>query len=384
MSMRWVRVEDVATRRIEPIAVAASASYRMLGLLNRGRGFFRRGVISGTETSYASLYEVRPGDLVYSKLFGWEGSIALADESLRGGHVSSEFPIFEPDQGVVLPAYLAHVICTEQFVAQMADSTTGMGQRRQRVNPERFLEVKFPLPDLDEQRRIAARLDAIAAAATEIEVRTAPRGDFRSLAPRLVEAVFAEAGLRRVHARELYSIVSDVVHPGMDASPAARFVGLEHVEPHTGRKLSQMPLDSFRGRKLRFLAGDVLYGYLRPYLNKVWRADGPGLCSVEQYVLRPRAGVNADLLGYALRSQDTLDCVNEATHRLQLPRIRTALLGDIEIPDVRKAGTSLLDRLESVTERIARVDMARVRQESTLRSLLPAARNEEFARLTSA
>lgn len=384
MSVRWVRVGEVLREEDDSVTVNASETYPIAGVLAHGRGLLTRPAITGAETSYPRLRRIRSGQVIFSRLKAFEGALAVVDHEHDGMYVSHEFPTFRVDESAVDLAWMAHLLHCGWFGSAISGRSRGVGARRERLSAEDFSSIEMPLPDLDEQRRIAARLDAIAAAATEIEVRTAPRGDFRTLAPRLVEAVFAEAGLRRVHARELYSIVSDVVHPGMDASPAARFVGLEHVEPHTGRKLSQVPLDSFRGRKLRFLAGDVLYGYLRPYLNKVWRADGPGLCSVEQYVLRPRAGVNADLLGYALRSQDTLDRVNEATHRLQLPRIRTALLGDIKIPDVRKAGTSLLDRLESVTERIARIDMARVRQESTLRSLLAAARNEEFARLTSA
>lgn len=37
------------------------------------------------------------------------------------------------------------------------------------------------------------------------------------------------------------------------------------------------------GRKPRFRKGDIVYGYLRPYLNKVWIAEFDGLCSVDQY-----------------------------------------------------------------------------------------------------
>jgi len=116
----------------------------------------------------------------------------------------------------------------------------------------------------------------------------------------------------------------------------------------------------------------------------VWRADGPGLCSVEQYVLRPRAGVDGRLLGHVLRAQSTLDRVNDATHRLQLPRIRTALLGAIEVPDIRRASADLGDRLERITDLVARLSSAQTRQAQALASLLPAARNEEFSRLTSA
>jgi len=384
VSVRWVRVGDVAEQRVEPVRVEPTSVYRMLGLLNRGRGFFARGDMAGAETSYSVLHEVRTGDLVYSKLFGWEGSVALAAREHQGGFVSSEFPIFELDDTKVIPRYMAHIIMSEEFVAQMAESTTGMGQRRQRVNPDGFRKVRFPLPEPDDQRRIAARLDATARFREAVEAKVAARVRALAIAPRLTDEVLSRERLDPVPVRELFDVVSDVVHPGEDPAPAERFVGLEHIEPHTGRRLGQTSLRDFGGRKLRFSFGDVLYGYLRPYQNKVWRADGPGLCSVEQYVLRPRAGVDGRLLGHVLRAQSTLDRVNDATHRLQLPRIRTALLGAIEVPDIRQASADLGDRLERITDLVARLSSAQTRQAQALASLLPAARNEEFSRLTSA
>ena len=70
----------------------------------------------------------------------------------------------------------------------------------------------------------------------------------------------------------------------------------------------------------------MLYGYLRPYQNKVWLADCTGLCSVEQFVLRSTSPENAELLWFALRSQHVLDRVLELTNNLQLPRLSSGNL----------------------------------------------------------
>jgi type I restriction enzyme S subunit len=37
------------------------------------------------------------------------------------------------------------------------------------------------------------------------------------------------------------------------------------------------------GRKPTFKRGHIVYGYLRPYLNKVWVADFDGCSSVDQF-----------------------------------------------------------------------------------------------------
>ena len=57
------------------------------------------------------------------------------------------------------------------------------------------------------------------------------------------------------------------------------------------------------GRKPRFYRGDILYGYLRPYLNKVWIAEFDGLCSVDQYVYRVDASVaDTEFIAWFMRS----------------------------------------------------------------------------------
>src|SRR5207253_36054 len=139
-------------------------------------------------------------------------------------------------------------------------------------------------PDPAEQNRVVTKLDALLArveAANELHVGTAGIPDL--LYPAEVEAAFLEKSACERSVGELVDVISDVVHPGDDPRPARAFVGLQHVESHTGRKLGQVEVGGEEGRKFRFQPGDILYGYLRPYLNKVWRADIDGLCSVDQY-----------------------------------------------------------------------------------------------------
>ena len=45
-------------------------------------------------------------------------------------------------------------------------------------------------------------------------------------------------------------------------------------------------MSKLTGRKPRFANGDIVYAYLRPYLNKVWVAEFDGLCSVDQFAYK--------------------------------------------------------------------------------------------------
>ena len=77
------------------------------------------------------------------------------------------------------------------------------------------------------------------------------------------------------------------------------------------------------GRRARFRTGDIVYGYLRPYLNKVWIAEFEGLCSVDQYVyIVNRKNADTEFVAAYLRSGNYLSLAPIKETPGQLPRIR--------------------------------------------------------------
>ncbi len=79
---------------------------------------------------------------------------------------------------------------------------------------------------------------------------------------------------------------------------------MEHVEAHSARILETAPADGMRSSANRFYSGDVLYGRLRPYLNKVCTPDFAGLCSAEFIVLPANKELDSDFLKYRLNASD--------------------------------------------------------------------------------
>jgi hypothetical protein len=321
---------------------------------------------------------------VYSKLFAWEGAVAVVDPSFDGLLVSSEFPTFDIDPDGALSEYIAALCRWPEFHRAIAGGRSGLGVRRQRVNPERLLSVEVPLPDLSEQARIVSRLTKLLGEVEVIEQRL-KRNDpdlIVALYPGLVTRRLAAEDVRTQPVGELVEFVNDLVRPGEPTEPAEAFVGLQHIESHTGRRIGSLPLGGEKGRKFRFQPGDVVYGYLRPYLNKVWVADRHGLCSVDQYVLRPTNSVPASYLAHALRSRATLDQAIELTHSLQLPRLRSGLLANVEIPVVASERVrAVTDDLDDALETIVEARALRLRQETVLKGLRESVLNRAFSGL---
>lgn len=72
------------------------------------------------------------------------------------------------------------------------------------------------------------------------------------------------------------------------ASGASVYVGLEHIDGGTFRLTRQgKPID-VQSAKHRFRQGDILYGKLRPYLDKAVLAETDGICSTDILVFRPK------------------------------------------------------------------------------------------------
>jgi type I restriction enzyme S subunit len=88
------------------------------------------------------------------------------------------------------------------------------------------------------------------------------------------------------------------------------YIGMEHVESQTMRLLGHNESAELKSSSLRFNKGDVLYGKMRPYLNKVWVAEFDGLCSAEFLIFPKTGGLNNQFLAYRLNTQDFVAFAN--------------------------------------------------------------------------
>lgn len=80
------------------------------------------------------------------------------------------------------------------------------------------------------------------------------------------------------------------------------YIGLEHIESETMKLLGTQPASELKSSAKHFQPGDVLYGRLRPYLNKVYRPDFEGLCSSEFLIFPKSSNLSSRYLQYFLNS----------------------------------------------------------------------------------
>jgi len=106
---------------------------------------------------------------------------------------------------------------------------------------------------------------------------------------------------------------------------SAWLLDLEYIEKNTSRITQRITFKDKKSKstKSKFEKGDVLYGKLRPYLNKVVVADEGGYCTTEIIPLRGYYGIFPKYLMYALKRPDFLEYVNSKTYGVKMPRLGT-------------------------------------------------------------
>jgi type I restriction enzyme, S subunit len=99
------------------------------------------------------------------------------------------------------------------------------------------------------------------------------------------------------------------------------FIGLEHIESNTGKILGTGKSSDTRSTKTVFRKGNVLYGKLRPYLNKVCVPNFNGVCSTDILVFSNNPYLENKYLAWFLSTNQFVRFANQNMTGIQHPRV---------------------------------------------------------------
>ncbi len=155
------------------------------------------------------------------------------------------------------------------------------------------------------------------------------------------------------------------VHPSDPEAAHLPFVGVEHVSAGSGiiDLDSDSRVGSQKSASLRFDERHVLYGKLRPYLNKVATPSFSGRCSTELIPLLPRDGVNRDFLAHVLRQRETVDFAMASVTGARMPRTDMKVLMAMTVP---LPSLDEQHRIVALLSRAARIESLRARAATKL------------------
>lgn len=99
-----------------------------------------------------------------------------------------------------------------------------------------------------------------------------------------------------------------------------KYIGLEHINQE------ELTINGFghssklESNKFYFKTGDVLFGKLRPYFRKVWKAKFNGVCSTDIWVLKAKKNYDQNFLFYFIANPIFIDKSMGANTGTHMPR----------------------------------------------------------------
>jgi len=313
-------------------------------------------------------YRLIPGDVLINRTNSKElvGKCAVFQEP--GDWVFASYLVrLRADESLLLPQFAADFLGTDAGrlqINRLSRQIIGMTN----INAEEIRDIRIPLPPISEQATLVSAMDTARsqrkAKLTEAEELLSGLDDF-VLELLGVNSTLDDAGtvfaVIQGRSRSEGRLNPDYFHPERMAAltwlrtiskdvpvaplssvvsfvrdqlprPGINYLGLASVQSHTGEVVDFGETAS--GNCFAYQPGDVLFARLRPYLNKVYRAEMEGCCSTEFHVLRinQRQTLIPDYLAALLRSRLILaQTVHMATGNTH-PRLTNDDVASLQVP----------------------------------------------------
>lgn len=144
-----------------------------------------------------------------------------------------------------------------------------------------------------------------------------------------------------------------------------KYVGLEHIEKDSG-VVGHASAEGVKSLKNVFHPGQILYGKLRPYLNKHDVVDFDGVCSTDILVFNVRNTAVPQYVNYFLNQRSFIEYAVSNSKGINLPRVsETVVLEAVcPLPPLTEQ-QRIVDRIEYL---FAKLDEAKEKAQSVLES----------------
>ena len=269
-------------------------------------------------------------------LFAWSGTLGAF--IWKGGKAVLNQHIFrvEPNSEIINKMYLYYVL--NYKIINLTKKTHGTGMTH--ITKPKFENSEIPLPSLKEQQLIVDKIESIFAEIDSEAGRIKQLidiTDLSTLCQKVKNATLTRLfnQLNSPH-RQNVGDMCNVLQSSNINSPANHkpsiHIGLEHIVSHANEITGYGAPSDFKTSR-QFLKNNILYGRLRPELNKVWLATKDGQCSTDilPLAVKPEHILPKFLL-YALSTQKFVCYAVSRSSGTKMPRIRWKEIETFKIP----------------------------------------------------
>jgi len=294
-----------------------------------------------TPTGRAAI--IVPEGIIFQSQTAYKDLRKMLVENSLVAVVSLPAGCFNPYSGVK-----TSILLLDKSLARQSDTIAffkvendgyGLGAQRRAIEKNDLPQVQAELAVYLQALRTGASTESLLALTSTAQIvpkeKIAANGDYNLSGERYREGVVAVSSWPFVPVGDVFRKADETVLPESLNGPVT-YLGLENITQHTGEiegnVVATKPAD-IKSLKNVFKPGDILYGKLRPNLNKVWLADRKGICSTDIFVIEGNDGTIAPALyAYLFRSARFNDAVMGQLKGAQLPRIGWSSFAELQIP----------------------------------------------------
>jgi len=248
----------------------------------------------------------------------------------------------------------------------------GKGGAQPNISQEVIKQHNIPLPPLGEQKRIVSCIESYFSKLDEAREKAEEVVDgFEARKAAILQKAFSgeltekwrrenkeySYKWKTIRLGDIVSIVKDKYDPLANENNYLPYIGLEHIQKGKGIKNFGSVAD-VKSLKGVFKKGDILYGKLRPYLDKHGIAEYDGVCSTDILIYRSKSMLVSSFVNFMFSTTSFINYSVSHSKGINLPRTSEKVISDytLQLPDedemevlVRSLG-SLLEKEEKIEQ----------------------------------
>lgn len=298
----------------------------------------------------------KKGDVIFGRRRAYQRKLAVAEFD---GICSAHAMVVRAKPKMILPEFLPFFLQSDMFMERAIEIS--VGSLSPTINWKTLKVQEFPLPPIDEQKRVAEILWAADEALEQFSNASEKLQQTRETYLRGLSSNGAAKKWKVIKLSKCFEIVSGQVDPKEEPYRSMPLVAPNHIEQNTGRLIcieTARDQNAISGKYL-FQSGDVVYSKIRPNLRKAFIAEFDGLCSADMYALRPLPDrimtrfLLSILLGEHFTSFALTRCV-----RTGIPKLNRQELSEYELPlptiEDQKQISSHLEAIDAEEQKLIR------------------------------
>ena len=393
------RIGSFLVKSRDIIEVQDDVEYKQVTLKINNGGVVPRNngaTLVGSKIGTKRQHVIHAGQFIMSKIDARNGAYGIVPAELEGAIVTNDFPVFDVDTKKIIPQFLVLVSTTDKFVEFARKCSSGTTNRK-RIDIDAFLNQKIPLPSIEEQEVILEvynekikEADMLLQKADDIRQnkniylkkvlkfyynKNERKGLLNFLhfvnvrrwdvpfysSQSKVESMYATTTLG--NCIEYYMIDENKHSLRIETynTPEKQFhyIGMENVEKDTGilNSFQIVKGKSIKSQTVRIPKGFMIYGKLRPYLNKYWEniEDYDDIvCSSEFLCFLPKEELNKSFFKYIFSSYIIQEQIADSMTGARMPRIDESIFKNIVVPIPPRSvqdsiSTYLIERDEEIS-----------------------------------